>query len=151
MAKLCNGAIAWWKSGTRRAMPQAMWCLSTMRRSGSSVATCFSKAASVAPTCRDAIRQTWRKASRPNSIRCLTTWLYGQDMAGQPPLGRNGRPTRSSMAEDQAFCRVKLKVDPSPGVLRTLMDWSWASRMCLTMARPSPEPPACRERDLSTR
>ena len=64
---------------------------------------------------RDAIRQTWRKASRPafslpdDVVVCLA-------MATQPPLGeRTSNPFVNG--RDQAFCKVKLKVDPSRGVL----------------------------------
>ena len=47
--------------------------------------------------------------------------------------------------------REKRKMEPSPGVLSTCSVRSWAPRMCFTMARPSPVPPWCRDRLLSTR
>jgi len=49
-----------------------------------------------------------------------------------------------------AFSKVKPNVEPTLGLLRTLTVCLWASMMCLTIAKPSPEPPWSRERLLST-
>ena len=46
------------------------------------------------------------------------------------------------MGPVQAFSSVKLKVDPSPSVLRTLMVWPWIQDV-LDNRQLTTDPPAC--------
>ena len=79
-----------------------------------------------------------------HAMRCTFPWWAGSD--GQKRMRYGG---------DSEDCgsvgKVKLKVDPSPGVLSTWRSRLWAPRMCFTMARPSPLPPRLRDRLSSTR
>ena len=47
--------------------------------------------------------------------------------------------------------RRMVKVEPEPSLLQTFTSPRWRLAACLTMARPSPVPPVCRDRAGSTR
>ena len=90
--------------------------------------------------------------SRQSTVHSRQTMDYGLWTAGYGLWTVDyGLWTMDCGLTIQAFSKVNPKVEPSPMVLLTLMVCWWASIMCLTMERPSPEPPCSRERLLSTR
>src|ERR1700687_4357568 len=71
--------------------------------------------------------------------RSCNGWLHGMER----------------LCHDQAVVATSGKkiliVAPDPTTLSALTDPPWASTRCFTIARPSPVPPASRERPLSAR
>ena len=77
--------------------------------------------------------------------------VHVREIEGAAGVVTASRSTASTRGCCQALVSVNEKVVPTSGILRTVTVSLWASRICLTMASPSPVPPAARERLLSTR
>lgn len=102
-----------------------------------------------------ATKAAWTHLERSDDL--VTTVLAGTQFGVVPGADFNGQqtwqpsPRLRVVAPYPATFSVKANVEPAPGALSAQTRPPCASTNCLTMAKPNPEPPVLRVRDLSER